>query len=45
MKIVESAEVYERLTTDKCLDLMREALVLLEEGKATQPWAWRTPRP
>ncbi len=37
MKIVESAEVYERLTTDKCLDLMREALVLLEEGKATQP--------
>ena len=37
MRIVESAEVYERLTTGKCLELMREALTLLEEGTATQP--------
>lgn len=37
MKVVESAEVYERLTTERCLDLMRVALTLLEEGTATQP--------
>lgn len=37
MRVVESAEVYERLTTDVCLGLMREALTLLETGQATQP--------
>lgn len=37
MKIVEAREVHERLTMPQCIQLMREAFVLLETGKAVQP--------
>jgi len=37
MKIVEAKEVFERLTMPICIDLMKEAFVLLETGKALQP--------
>lgn len=37
MKIVEAKEVVQRLTMPVCIDLMREAFVLLENGKAVQP--------
>lgn len=37
MKIVEANEVFERLTMPVCIQLMREALTLLETGKAMQP--------
>jgi ornithine cyclodeaminase/alanine dehydrogenase-like protein (mu-crystallin family) len=37
MRIVEAAEARERLTMDVCIPLMREALVALESGQATQP--------
>lgn len=37
MKIVEAAEVRERLTMPVCIELMREAFCLLETGKAFQP--------
>ena len=37
MKIVESAEVRQRLTMPVCIELMRTALKELEEGRFTQP--------
>ena len=37
MKIVESAEVRQRLTIPVCIELMRTALKELEEGRFTQP--------
>jgi len=37
MKIVEANEVFQRLTMPTCIKLMREALQLLESGKAQQP--------
>lgn len=37
MKIIEAAEVFEKLTMKKCMELMRTALADLEEGKAMQP--------
>lgn len=37
MKIVEEQEARERLTMDVCIPLMREALTMLEDGRATQP--------
>ena len=37
MKIVEAKEARERLDTDTCLRLMREAFVSLENGTAMQP--------
>ena len=37
MKIVEEAEVRERLTTEVCIELMREGLKKLESGEAVQP--------
>lgn len=37
MKIVESAEVRQRLTMPVCTELMRTALKELEEGRFTQP--------
>ena len=37
MKIVEKEEVFARLDMATCIGLMREAMMLLEEGKAMQP--------
>ena len=37
MKIVEAAEARERLDTKTCIALMREALMSLEKGGASQP--------
>lgn len=37
MKIVEAKEVFERLTMDRCIDLMAQAMVDLEEGRALMP--------
>lgn len=37
MKIVEAQEARERLTAKAAIPLMKEALILLEEGKASQP--------
>lgn len=37
MKIVEAAQVFEKLDMKTCIDLMKEAFVLLESGKALQP--------
>jgi len=37
MKIIEAAEVFEKLTMEKCIELMRTALADLESGKAMQP--------
>ena len=36
MRLVEAAEARERLTMDVCVPLMREALVALESGEASQ---------
>jgi ornithine cyclodeaminase len=37
MKIIEKDEVFQQLDMKTCIGLMREALTLLEEGKAFQP--------
>jgi len=37
MKIMEAAEVFEKLTMKKCMELMKTALMDLETGKAMQP--------
>jgi ornithine cyclodeaminase len=37
MKIIEAAEVFDKLTMKKCMELMRTALTDLESGKALQP--------
>lgn len=37
MKIVEAKEVFERLTMEKCIGLMKEAFMALESGRAMQP--------
>ena len=36
MKIVEAKEVFERLDAQTCIGLMREALIALEMGTASQ---------
>ena len=36
MRIVEKAEVFEKLTPAACIGVMRNALIQLEEGRATQ---------
>ena len=37
MKIIDAKEVFEKLTMEKCIGLMRQALSDLEAGKAFQP--------
>ena len=37
MRIVEAQEARERLTMPVCIDLMRQAFMDLESGKASQP--------
>lgn len=37
MKIIEAKEVYEKLTMDRCIPLMEEALCRLTRGEAFQP--------
>ena len=37
MKIIEANEVFEKLTMEKCIGLMRQALADLDSGKAFQP--------
>lgn len=37
MRIVEAAEARERLTPQVCIDLMKEAFISLEGGRADQP--------
>ena len=37
MRIVEAAEARERLTPQVCIDLMKEAFIALESGRADQP--------
>lgn len=37
MRIVEKAEVFEKLTMEKCIEVMRGAFIKLESGKCVQP--------
>ncbi len=37
MRIIEAGEVFERLTMKRCIDVMREAFIKLENGKCVQP--------
>ncbi len=45
MKIVEAAEARERLDTVTCIQLMREAFMALEDGRAMQPMRSINPIP
>lgn len=45
MKIVEEKEARERLTMPVCIELMREAMAGLEEGKYSQPLRYITMMP